>query len=136
MRIRVFGLAVIAGAMLPAAGCGGGSDSTSATTAAGAGAAAKVVAGASILERALSLKLHGAVNCGKEKLPPADGKTVTCTASADDPDHGQLAGDLKLMRKGTTLSYSASLTYPGGVKVRAGVMGLDGGRTSINLTPH
>jgi hypothetical protein len=82
-------------------------------------------------ETALREKLEGVdFDCGDEELPPADGKSITCDASDDEG----AKGELKLSRKGDAVSYSLQLNKPGGgVRIKAGVLGADGG--PVSLTP-
>lgn len=83
-------------------------------------------------ETALQEKLEGIeFDCGDQKLPPADGESITCQASDDQG----AKGELKLSRKGDAVSYSLQLNKPGGgVRIKAGVLGADGG--PVSLTPQ
>ena len=105
------------------AGCLGGDTETVTVTETAAG---------NDFEVALQEKLDGVeYDCGDEELPPADGKSITCQASDDEGAEGEL----KLSRKGDAVSYSLQLRKPGGgVRIKAGVLGADGG--PVSLTPR
>jgi uncharacterized membrane protein YgcG len=123
-RIHLIVAALACGAL--AAGlvaCGGDDDTDTVTV-------TQTTAG-NDFETALREKLEGVeFDCGDEELPPADGKTITCEASDDEG----AKGELKLARKGDSVTYSLQLRKPdGGVRIKTGVLGADGG--GVNLTP-
>jgi hypothetical protein len=124
LGIRALALVLALAALaVGAAACGDGDSETVTVT--------ETTTATGDFESALREKLEGIdFDCGDEALPPADGKTITCQASDDEG----AKGELKLSRKGDAVTYSLQLRKPdGGVRIKTGVLGADGG--PVSLTP-